>query len=460
MDITVSISPDKMSASIVIKNKPPDEKITHEKILEALKNAGVVHGTIYDAIGSIVESQIVEQEIILAKGTEPIHGLDGRILMKVEQKKGTAVGKNIDFREFPTTKRIIVRKGQEIAEILPPTEGTPGRNVLGEEIPAKPGKEAKVNLVKNVSISGDGKTIVATADGILKIDLQNNSIEVSEYLEIEGNVDYSSGNIDFPGVVLVKGDVKPGFIVRAKGDIEIQGVAEAATLVSLEGSVKVSGVKGREKGLVKAKKDIHCKYAESATLEAENVLFENQLVNCNVRANNSVIGSGRNSTIVGGEIVASFVIEAEVIGSDLGVNTYLEVGTNPFIREELKLLQTQIEIDKNSVSKLLSIVKQYKELKEKGVKIPPEREEQFSKAARTLISVREQLERNINRLNELEKKIREMQFDAKIIARKIVFSGVEIVINRTRYYVDREIPKAVFKSDGEKILLGGYGAQI
>ncbi len=457
MDINVSIGPDKMSASVIIRNKLPDEKITHERILEALKNAGVLHGTVYDSIGAIVDNQIVEEEITVAKGTEPTGGLDGRIVMKIQEKKGTTVGKNIDFREFPTTHRIIVRKGQEIAEILPPTEGTPGRNVLGQEIPAKPGKEAKINLVKNVSISGDGKTIIATADGILKVDLQNNSIEVSEYLEIEGDVDYSSGNIDFPGVVLVKGDVKPGFIVRAKGDIEIQGVAEASTVISLEGSVKVNGVKGRDKGLVKAKKDIHCKYAESATLESENVLFENQLVNCTVRANSSVVGNGRNSTIVGGEIIASLIIESDIIGSDFGVNTYLEVGTNPFIREELKLLQTQIEIDKNSVTKLLSIVKQYKELKEKGVKIPPEREEQFSKAARTLISVREQLEKNVNRLNELEGKIRAMQLDAKVIARKIVYAGVEIVINRSRYYVDRELPKAVFKSDGEKILVGGYG---
>ncbi len=457
MDINVSISPDKMSASVIIRNKSPYEKITHERIFEALKNAGIVHGTIYDSIGAIVDNQMVEEEITVAKGTEPTDGLDGRIVMKIQEKKGTHTGKNIDFREFPTTHRIIVRKGQEIAEILSPTEGTPGRNVLGQEIPAKPGKEAKINLVKNVSISGDGKTIIATADGILKIDLQNNSIEVSEYLEIEGDVDYSSGNIDFPGVVLVKGDVKPGFIVRAKGDIEIQGVAEASTVISLEGSVKVIGIKGREKGLVKAKKNIHCKYAESSTLESESVIFESQLVNCTVRANSSVIGNGKNTTIVGGEIIASLVVEADIIGSDFGVNTYLEVGTNPFIREELKLLHTQIEIDKNSVTKLLSIVKQYKELKEKGVKIPPEREEQFSKAARTLISVREQLEKNVNRLNELEGKIRSMQLDAKVIARKIVYAGVEIVINRSRYYVDRELSKAVFKSDGEKILVGGYG---
>lgn len=42
------------------------------------------------------------------------------------------------------------------------------------------------------------------------------------------------GNIDFPGEVRIKGDVKPGFSVKAKGDILIGGVIEAATVVSFE----------------------------------------------------------------------------------------------------------------------------------------------------------------------------------------------------------------------------------
>jgi len=46
--------------------------------------------------------------------------------------------------------------------------------------------------------------------------LEKGTIEVSEYLEIEGDVDYNTGNIEFPGIVIIKGDVKPGFVVRAK----------------------------------------------------------------------------------------------------------------------------------------------------------------------------------------------------------------------------------------------------
>ena len=68
-----------------------------------------------------------------------------------------------------------------------------------------------------------------------------------------------------------------------KGDIEINGIVEAATVISLEGNVKISGVKGKDKGLIKAKKNVHVKYAEAVTIEAENLYFEANLLNCTVR---------------------------------------------------------------------------------------------------------------------------------------------------------------------------------
>ena len=36
---------------------------------------------------------------------------------------------------------------------------------------------------------------------------------------------------------------------------------------------------------------------------------------------------------MGGECVAAIKIEADEIGSNFGINTYLEVGINPYIRE-------------------------------------------------------------------------------------------------------------------------------
>lgn len=459
MDVTITTSPDKMEAYLKITNILQNEQVTFESLVEAIRNAKIVHNIDYEAIRAFCNEPIENVPILIARGDMPINGEDGKIVFEILTQKShfsAGTGNKVDFREFPTQRRIIVKKGQKIATIYPPTEGMPGKNVYGEEVPARKGNDAKISLGKNVALSEDGMYIMATSEGLLKVDPEKNFIEVSEYLEIEGDVDYTTGNIDFPGIVFVKGDIKPGFIVRAKGDIEIGGVAEASTVISLEGSVKLSGAKGKEKGLLKAKKNLSVKYAESITIEAENVFFEHNLLNCTVRANNSIVGQGRNSSIIGGDYVAGNLIECDEIGSDMGVKTTLEVGVNPYLREEMKLLKAQIEVDKTSIQKLISVVKQYKELKEKGVKIPPEKEEQFSRATKALINLREQLERNIAKLHEIEFKVSKMTFDSKIIARKILYPGVEVHIHGLRYYAEVALQKVVLRLENDKIVAGGY----
>jgi len=459
MDISVTTSPDRMEAYIRIANRLPEESVNLDKVMEVVRNAKIVHGIDYDALKFFCDEPVENTPVLFAHGDLPKNGEDGRIVFEIAENVAskTTAGNRVDFREFPVQKRIIVKNGQKLASILPPTDGTPGRNVYGEPVPAKKGNEAKVTLGKNVALSEDGSSIISTTEGVLRVDLEKGTIEVSEYLEIEGDVDYNTGNIEFPGIILVKGDVKPGFIVRAKGDIEVNGIVEAATVISLEGNVKISGVKGKDKGLIKAKKNVHVKYAEAVTIEAENLYFEANLLNCTVRVTNSIIGAAGHSALMGGECVAAIKIEADEIGSNFGINTYLEVGINPYIREEIKLLRAQIEIDKTSIQKLISIVKQYKALKEKGVEIPPEREEQFSRSTKTLINLRNQLETNLARLTELEEKIQKMRFDSQIIARKMLYQGVEAIIYNSRYYAETALPKVVLKYDGEKIIAGGYG---
>ena len=67
----------------------------------------------------------------------------------------------------------------------------------------------------------DENIIVADLDGQLVEN--NNKIIVDPTIEIKGDVDLSTGNIDFNGSVLIKGSVQAGFAVRADGDVEIRG---------------------------------------------------------------------------------------------------------------------------------------------------------------------------------------------------------------------------------------------
>ncbi|MBT1247366.1 MULTISPECIES: FapA family protein [unclassified Thermosipho (in: thermotogales)] len=454
MLINVKISEDKMSASVILEETSDNEKVNQKDIMDALKENGVVFGIDTDVINRICENPEFNVPIKVAFGKPAGIGLDGSIEFVDFEKGVENKSDKVDFREFPTHRRIIVKKGQKIATIFPPTKGEDGMNVLGETVFGRNGKEIELKLGKNVEKIDN--EIYAKVDGILKVDNDTNFIDVEETLEIDGNVDYSVGNIDFPGTVIVKGDVKSGFVIRAKGDIEVGGLIEAATVISLEGNITATGIKGREKGIVKCKGTLKIKFAENATIEAGVVVFNEQLSNCKIKARKSITSENGKGVIVGGDYVAEFEIVVEEAGSEIATPTHLEVGISPELIEERNLLKTQIMLDKQNAEKLLQILKQYKILKEKGVKIPEDKKKLFLKTSNTLMVIKEQLEKNTKRFHEIEEKINKTKVNARIVIKRIVHPGVEVSIQGIKYYINKGMPKVILKLSEGKVVVGGY----
>ena len=107
--------------------------------MEVVRNAKIVHGIDYDALKFFCNEPIDNTPVLFAHGDLPKNGEDGHIVFEIAENVAskTTAGNRVDFREFPVQKRIIVKNGQKLASILPPTDGTPGRNVYGEPVPAK-----------------------------------------------------------------------------------------------------------------------------------------------------------------------------------------------------------------------------------------------------------------------------------------------------------------------------------
>ena len=58
-----------------------------------------------------------------------------------------------------------VKKGNLLAEVIPPTKGIPGKTVTGKVISAKNGKEAKLRIGKNVDVFENGSKLFSGIDG-------------------------------------------------------------------------------------------------------------------------------------------------------------------------------------------------------------------------------------------------------------------------------------------------------
>src|SRR5262249_23547207 len=117
-----------------------------------------------------------------------------------------------------------VPTGQVIVMKSPSTSGYEGVTVLGTPIVPEPGEDFDLTQFagEGVAASEDGNALVAEVAGNPSI--SQGKYTVSPALHIRSNVDFSTGNIEFPGPVIVDGDVLDGFSVTAGADLTIKGV--------------------------------------------------------------------------------------------------------------------------------------------------------------------------------------------------------------------------------------------
>lgn len=170
-----------------------------------------------------------------------MHGTDGRVMLTVDLEEDRkplekADGK-VDYKDLVRLRNVL--KGKLIAKIIPAQPGKLGMTVTGDELAFKAGKEAHFKIGKNVLIDNDGTSMYAAIDGLVTL-TDNGKINVFPVYEVNGDVDYSTGNIDFVGTVVIRGNVLSGFTVKSAGDIRVVGGVEGAELIS-GGSIEITG---------------------------------------------------------------------------------------------------------------------------------------------------------------------------------------------------------------------------
>ncbi len=459
MRYEISISPDRMSATLTLRDDGVRYQITENEIMEAIRKSGIRYGVIYENLRRLIEKPSFDIPTIIARGRPPVDGQNGYVEITTKKEKGIRENKagRVDLKEMASKNRIIVRKGDIIGKLVKPTSGTPGINVLGEKINPKSGKPANFRIGDGIKIEGDG-TLVATKSGRLVVD--KDSVYIEEALYIKEDVDYSVGNIDFPGQVEINGDIKPGFVVRAKKSIKVRGIVEAATVISYEEDVEVTGVKGRDKGMIKAGRDVKAKFLESAHVEAgRDVEVDGPITNSIVKAKNKVLASGKKGVVVGGLTLVGREIEAEEIGSELGVKTEIEIGIDPEIREEERLLSAQIQLDEENLQKLLAILRDLKKvLDASGGKLPKDKKDLYSKVTQTILHLRNSLDMNRKRIMEIRREIEMSKKGTQIVVRKTLHPGVRITMFQRQVNIDKPLRSVVLVYDEkrEEIVVRAY----
>ena len=454
--IKIGLSEDLLTAYIKIVKLPAKWTVTSEEIFALLGKNGIRHGILYDVIHQIVHDPqpFVQTETVIAKGEPPGDGADGQIrtLYNVEDKTAQPAQMHdgtVDYREI--IRLANVRKGQRIAERIPPETGSPGITVTGEPIPGRTGKEARFKIGKNVVADSEKKALYAAIDGMVVM-TENGNLNVFPVYEVQGDVDYRVGNIDFVGTVIIHGNVLAGFKVRADGDIRVFGGVESA-FVEASGSVEVSaGILGHQKGVVRAGVNVKSSFIQDAVVEAgEDVIVSQSILHSRIRAGKGVYCRGPKGLIVGGSIQAGKIVIARTIGNTTSTPTVIEVGVLPELRNEMAALRARVKDLQESVEKAEKAIAILDQYAASGT-ISADKIALRVKLGQTKKLSSEELLMIRDRILELEKALEQSE-EARVDAISAIYAGTKIVIGRYTKNVKDSVSRVSFRySDGDIVM--------
>lgn len=330
--IHLEIDPDGLSARFVIKPPFPRHLLNEPMCLRMLRDAGVeITADVCKAVADLLANppgadQV--QHVVVARAAPPVHGRDGRLEWLVGPSAASppaAQTNALNISHYERTSIIIVRADQVIGILHDPTPSQDGRDVFGRTILGKPGRELSVDLHESILKKPTGE-LVAQISGLL--DLSSKTPRVRSTLEIPGHVDFSTGNIDFPGKVLIHGSVRDRFTVRTEGDLEVRGLIEAATIHCLGNLHAPSGMSGREHGQINVTGNVHAKYLDNFRGSVGGDLkVDREILNCNLTVDGSILSP--TCRVVGGRLTAAGIMEIGQLGSPRGVSTVLILGSMP-----------------------------------------------------------------------------------------------------------------------------------
>jgi uncharacterized protein (DUF342 family) len=430
---SVDISDQGMEAYITLISAP-DPIVSSSDLKRFIQHKGIVYGIDDEILECILSDPefYLTKKIPIACGKPPQNGDDGFVkfvYMKENMDKGPVLLEDgtVDYYNVKTLDNIL--KGQRLAEKIPPTQANPGISVLGVEIAGKDGKPAQFKIGKNVVVDEAQNHLYAVIDGLVAT-TDGGKLNVFTIYEVPGDVDFHVGNIDFVGTVVIRGNVLPGFRIKASGDIRVLGNVEGADLES-GGWIEVgSGIVGHHKCTIRAGTDVRTSYIHTADVEAkENVIVSHSVMHSHVKAGKTIVCNGAKGLIVGGHVQAGEMVESRNIGNMMSTPTIIEVGVLPEVREKWAMLRQHIkELQENKI-KTDQGINLLTQMEKKLGKLPADKQMMFDKIKAVQSQQDFQIYETGQQLSELNHQL-ESESKGIISVHGTIYGSCKLVIGR------------------------------
>ena len=403
--------------------------VTAEAIEAILISRGVRPTRITHEAAQVLAKQIINApsepaEAVVAEGVAPIAGVDGRFeLDETLAERATTPaneGGETEFDHYARSAFIIVEKDERVGTVYPHSEAQDGVDVRGKIIKATPGRPCQLAFDDSVDVRSDG-SVIALRKG--RLEHTPTKLSIDPVLEIEEYVDFSTGNVSFPGDVIIRKGVRDCFTVEVGGSLEIIELVEAA-IIEAKGSVILRrGMAGRGKGQLSAGGDLEARYLDGAEVKVHNDLkIQRELTNCVTHVGRSI--NSASCSVIGGELWIRFGGVVRSIGGEAEAETLVRLGVDPTLDDRARQL---IDLLPQATNRLARAKQELADLQKMASKLTPTQAETMTSLQFEIISNQARLPAIRNAIERVLKAYASLN-GASLNVERSIMPGVTIAI--------------------------------
>ena len=345
------------------------QPLSYDHVLNIFEKLNIRYGiqteSIQDAVLACNTKKNILKNILLARGSPPVNEIAEYTQLNPHLGKTQVPTKNqkIDHREY--SPFIIVRKGQALAKQKSRKPGQNGTNIHGDPVP--------FGITRNESVTGgentrmEGRLLISAINGQLV--QEKMTLHVRESLHIKGPVGYKTGNITFPGDVIIEGPVSDGFKIYSGGSITIRQTFDVTDAIA-KGDLNVAGgIIGRGRALVKVGGSLRTKFIENCRVACrKSIAVSTEIINSQLYTLENV-EMGEKSFIIGSEIYSVHGVRAAGIGRKGVKAAKIHCGIDFTLQQEKDKNNNMLRLLAAKLERLKQLLEDPQNQGEKGAKL-------------------------------------------------------------------------------------------
>lgn len=444
--LKVAVARDRFTATIQLSEPADPTEPTEEEVLQALEQGKVaLNDEVKKRVAEFVafcsgsvDNPSLQEPFVVAQGTPAFDGEDEEFIWGESCQQQAELWRGDSAVNYYTFNQIItVEEGGVIGSVKPLVPARNGVDVRGGVI--KPRRQPRaLELDGTVGHAADDQTkIVAHRSG--RVICAGDALRIDEILHVEGNVDFSCGNIDSHTDVNIKGTVQDRFEVKSEKSVIVGGAIEAAE-VRAAGDVLVrGGILARQQGKVVAGGEIIAKFANEAELRAGgDIKISKELLNCRTHTEGRVLAE--RGALIGGYLYAKQGVELAVLGSGANVQTRVAVGIHPQVLQKAERTAEGMKPAREAITRIRESVKP---LLDDMRRLTPAQREQATELLFKADKAEMKVQKSEEKRTELLDPSR-AQEEPRVTVSKTLYPGTRISIGKRAVLLDKEIKGPFF----------------